>query len=216
MAAKIADMKPYLEILPAVSIIHNIQNQHVLYMCDRGLSLLDTTLEKLQEMGADYHRLYFNAEDAKDYVPKLKGLLERNNNEEVVSFFQQVRHGENGDWHLWLSSIKLLMWDDNGIPLLTLTVTVPVDPDHNISSKVERILEENSFLRKNTSTYATLSKREREILALMALDKTSIEISERLFLSEDTVKTHRRNIKKKINAKNQYDVVRFAQAFEIV
>ena len=50
----------------------------------------------------------------------------------------------------------------------------------------------------------------------MAQDKTSHAIGRELFISEDTVKTHRRNIKKKIGANNHYEIVQFAQAFNIV
>lgn len=213
---KIKEIAPALEMLPGVAIVHDIRTQLPLYMCKRGLEILQVDMKKLNEIGGDYYKVFFNHEDEKDYVPKIIGLLERNNNDEMVSYFQQVRHGEHGDWHLWLTSTKIFLWDDNRIPLLLLTVTVPVDPNHNISAKVERIMEENRFLRSNKDAYSALSKREAEILRLMALDKSGSEIGEQLSLSEETVKTHRRNIKKKINAKNQYDVVKFAQAFEIV
>jgi len=216
IAKKIAEWAPYLDSLPCVAIIHHIYDWNTLYMSQHGLQILNTSLAQLQELGADYHRLYFNPEESQDYVPRLSAMLDRNIEGDMVTFFQQVRSSPGEDWHMWLSSITVFMRDDNNNPLLTLTLTVPVDPTHNISSKVERLLSENSFIRKNATAYATLTRRELEILALMAQDMSSVEICKKLFVSDETVKTHRRNIKRKINAQNHYDVVRFAQAFGLI
>lgn len=213
---KIEEASPMLDQLPGVAVIHNIRDFNVVYMSPRGYKPLNVTLEEIIAMGGEYHTRFFNQEDAKDYVPKLAGMLERNNNEEIVSFFQQVRPSEQADWQWHLSSIKIFMWDDEGQPLLTLTIAMPIDPQHHITSKVERLLEENNFLRRQKDLFAALTRREKQILALMARDKTSLDISKELFLSEETVKTHRRNIKKKIAAQNQYDVIKFAQAFDII
>lgn len=213
---KIAEWAPYLDSLPCVAIVHHIHDWNTLYMSVRGLRILNTTLQQLQEMGADYHRLYFNPEESQEYVPRLSAMLDRNIEGDMVTFFQQVRSSPEEDWHMWLSSISVFMRDDEGNPLLTLTLTVPVDPNHNISSKVERLLSENSFIRKNANAYSSLTRRELEIVALMAQDISSQEICSRLFVSEETIKTHRRNIKRKINAQNHYDVVRFAQAFGLI
>lgn len=214
--ARIAAAAPVYDTLSAVTIIHDITTGVPLYMSRRGLELLRITEADLLAIDREYYNRFFNAEEANEYVPKILGLLERNNNDEVVSFFQQVRTAANGEWELWLSATRIFMRDDNGLPLLTITNTIPVEAEHNIYLKVERMIEENNFLRGHHHLYAALTRREIEILRLMAKDQSSVQIAEQLFLSEDTVKTHRRNIKKKIAAENQYDIMRFAQAFNIL
>ncbi len=213
---KIEEIIPYLEKLPAVVTVHNIHTWYLLHMNIHGLKHLGVSLPELLDMGNDYYRRYFNPEESKYYVPKILGMLERNNNGEMISYFQQVRSSENAEYKMWLSSTKVYMLGDDGKPLLTLTVSIPVDSEHNISSKVDRLLEENNYLHINKNSFAALTHREKVILCMMAQDKTSLEMAAKLFISEDTVKTHRRNIKKKINANNHYDVMKFAQAFDIL
>lgn len=202
--------------IPAVIIIHDIRNHSVVYMNERGLNILGTTLPQLQAMGMDYHAHYFNPNDSKIYVPKIMGLLERNNNDEMVSYFQQVRPSPEHNWTWYASCSKIFMRDENNKPILTVTMAVPIDHQHYISSKVERLLEENEFLHKNQQIYSSLTRREIEILKRMALGQNSHDMAKELFISEATAKTHRRNIRKKINADTTYDVTRFAQAFNVI
>lgn len=58
------------------------------------------------------------------------------------------------------------------------------------------------YLKKNQSDYfhgyQLLSDREQEIQKLVAQGKTSAEIGKILFISKNTVDTHRRNIRKKL------------------
>ena len=55
-----------------------------------------------------------------------------------------------------------------------------------------------------------LSGREIEIITLIALELSGKEISERLFISTNTVETHRKNIMKKLKAKNSISLVKYA------
>ncbi|MCX7743506.1 MAG: response regulator transcription factor [Flavobacteriales bacterium] len=52
-----------------------------------------------------------------------------------------------------------------------------------------------------------LSSREVEILELISQGLTNNEIAEKIFLSVHTVATHRKNLMKKFNAKNNVDLV---------
>jgi DNA-binding CsgD family transcriptional regulator len=66
---------------------------------------------------------------------------------------------------------------------------------------------EPSYLNVNAQeVYSTnqvvLTKREKEILHLLSVGLNTKQISHHLFLSEETVKTHRRNILRKTSKKN--------------
>jgi DNA-binding CsgD family transcriptional regulator len=213
---KIAESAPYFELIPGVVIIHYLNPSTVIYMTSSGLKRLNITLRELQQMDTEYHSRFFNPEDAADYVPKVLGMLERNNNQETVSFFQQVRANEQEEWEWYTSGTRIFMHDDEGRPLLTITVAIPIDAKHYFINKIERLHEENTFLRRHQKVFASLSKREKQILSFMALGKKVSEIAGTLFLSEETVKTHRRNVRKKIQAQNQYDIIRFAQSFNLI
>ena len=55
-----------------------------------------------------------------------------------------------------------------------------------------------------------LTKREREILQLITEGYTNTQIAERLFISIDTVDTHRKNLYNKLNVKNTVMLMRYA------
>jgi DNA-binding NarL/FixJ family response regulator len=55
-----------------------------------------------------------------------------------------------------------------------------------------------------------LTRREREVLVLIANEYTNSEIADTLFLSPRTVDTHRRNLILKLKVKNTAGLVRFA------
>jgi DNA-binding NarL/FixJ family response regulator len=52
-----------------------------------------------------------------------------------------------------------------------------------------------------------LTKREKDIVNLIAQGKSNKEIADALFLSELTVKTHRKNIKDKLGAKGKAELI---------
>ncbi|WP_420317232.1 response regulator transcription factor [Ekhidna sp.] len=65
-------------------------------------------------------------------------------------------------------------------------------------------------LDKGLARRADISPREIEVLQLICQELTMKEIGEKLFLSEQTIHTHRKNLMKKTKAKNAVGLVKFA------
>lgn len=58
--------------------------------------------------------------------------------------------------------------------------------------------------------YIGLTQREREIIRLIALERTNAEIGAALFISEDTVKSHRKKLLTKLNVRTSAGLVKYA------
>jgi DNA-binding NarL/FixJ family response regulator len=74
---------------------------------------------------------------------------------------------------------------------------------------LHRILEENS-IRKEQTQQVPLSKREFEVLILIAEGLTNNEIADKLFTSRRTIETHRKNLIEKTGSKNTASLIKFA------
>ncbi|MCC2546805.1 LuxR C-terminal-related transcriptional regulator [Hymenobacter sp. BT175] len=213
---KVAEVAATADLYPGVVIVLNIHTSSVEYMSKRGLLLLRTSMAELRAMGPDYHVRFFNQEEAQDYVPLLFGIMEKNDFETVISFFQQVRTTEGPEWSWYLSTIKLLAQDTQGQPLLFICFASPIDPSSHVTAKVQRLLDENNFLRTNHHKYALLTRRECEVLQLLALGKSSQEIALMLSVSAQTAETHRRNIRHKLELHSTFDLGMYARAFNLI
>lgn len=61
-----------------------------------------------------------------------------------------------------------------------------------------------------------LTKRELEVLKMIALEMTNDEIAKGLFISKRTVDTHRQNLLNKLHVKNTAGLIKAAYAFNLV
>src|SRR5687768_8763829 len=68
--------------------------------------------------------------------------------------------------------------------------------------------EASHTLRKEDATAIVLTRREKEVLELIADGMTNGEIARKLFISVTTVVTHRKNLLAKLEAKNTASLVR--------
>ncbi len=201
---------------PGVVIVLNHDCRQVLYMSARGLHGLQTTIAELRAMGEEYYARYFNPDEAHEYVPKVVELLTRNDPTYSVSFFQQVRSGPGGTFELYLSTARVLAQGQQGGPLLTICLSCRLEAASHLTAKVQRLLDENTFLRSHTATFASLTSRERQILSHLARSRSSGEIAEALFISVQTVDTHRRNLRHKLGASNAFELGQYARAFDLI
>jgi DNA-binding NarL/FixJ family response regulator len=61
-----------------------------------------------------------------------------------------------------------------------------------------------------------LTRREKEVLQLIAEGLTNNEVAEKLFISPTTVDTHRKSLLSKLNAKNTASLVRIATQLQLI
>lgn len=213
---QIDSFAPYAEMMPGVVIIHQLHPFTPCYMTSSGLEKLGITMTQLSELGVDYHKKFFNNEDMEDFLKKFNDLLKDRNTKETFTFFQQVRIKNKKDWVWHISSSRIFLTDENKNPTHIVTIALPIDHLHHIPNKAQRLLAENEFVQTNLHKYLSLGKRGKEVLKLVALGKSSGEIASELNISVDTVNTHRKLIKQRLNIATNYDFTLYAQAFDLI
>ena len=86
-----------------------------------------------------------------------------------------------------------------------------------MKGKIYLSYEAGQVLRKNDDSGApVLTRREKEVLGLIAEGLTNNQIATKLFLSSTTVDTHRKNILAKLSAKNTAELVKLAFFYKII
>ena len=101
---------------------------------------------------------------------------------------------KNADKHTLLNAIKVV---HNG--------------EEYIDESIKKLLIELSITGKRRSMFEIpLTKREKEILKLIAEEHSNQEIADKLFISLRTVETHRSNLSQKLNAKTAATLVKEA------
>ena len=81
-----------------------------------------------------------------------------------------------------------------------------------MSSKIARMVIDNFHLNPNSP----LTKRETEILQLIAEGKTYTQISEELFISKETSKTHIKNIYSKLQVRSKSEAIAKANQDKLI
>lgn len=80
-----------------------------------------------------------------------------------------------------------------------------------MNEQTNKILLDSLMNQKpNQAFIPTLTRREKEILELIAKEMTTSEMAETLHISLNTVETHRRNLIQKFNVRNSVGLVREA------
>ncbi|CAM1343165.1 response regulator [Tenacibaculum amylolyticum] len=79
------------------------------------------------------------------------------------------------------------------------------------SKEIQEKKEDNDRkIRIHKNSITELSRREKEILLLIVAENTTQEIADKIFISTNTVNTHRRNLLSKLNVKNTAGLVKYA------
>lgn len=70
--------------------------------------------------------------------------------------------------------------------------------------------------RSSYELVPSLSRREKEVLQLILDEYTAPEIAEKLFISQGTVETHKRNLLAKLGVRNTAGLVRMALEYDLL
>ena len=205
-------------LLPGSVMVHDLNELEpfkVAYMNEWGCEKLHHSSEEILEMGEVYFEKFFIPDQIVSFKQGISNYFERQDISSSYNFFQQVRTGKQGDLNWYFTMCKFLKAENN-IPTQMLLISNPVAGSDEMAKKLDNILDQNVYVAKNYKRFSLLTKREKEIIALLAEGKSTREISDRLFISTHTVETHRKNIRKKLDLNSFAELIKFAMAFELI
>jgi DNA-binding NarL/FixJ family response regulator len=85
-----------------------------------------------------------------------------------------------------------------------------------VKGKTYMSFEAGQTLKAKPDSEIVLTRREKEVLELIAEGLTNNEIAQKLFISSTTVDTHRKNLLIKFNAKNVAAMIKAAAQFHYI
>jgi len=144
----------------------------------------------------------------KNYLPKLKKYNMISDEDAIFNYLQRMK--VNDKWS-WIITNKIIL--DNK---KYLNYSYNLEDLGNAGLFLNNKLE-NTFSDINAwQKFQSLTKREKEILKHLANGNSTKEITEIYYVSENTVKKHRENINRKIDCNKIHDLIRFADAFQLI
>jgi len=183
-------------------IINDLEGFQVIGEAGDGLQLL----ELLKKVRPDLVVLDIS-------MPNLRGLEAT---EEIKKHYPQIKvllltmHKKKSFVHLGLQAGAdgFLLKEDADSELFKALGTIKKGQVY-LSPLLTNIIQDLAISEPKSEK---LSKRERQVLKLLAEGKTPAEIAQALYISVPTVRTHRARILNKLSLKTQTDLVKYAIA----
>lgn len=174
------------------------------YLSSKGCNLIGYSLEQLKRLGSkvlDKHQSAFTRE-----IVHSKVLNELNNitAEKVIIFYQDWKP-EGKTPYFFLTATK--KWNEDQL----ISISFFHKDVSYLTPKINRIFSVNQVLSQFYNGYNQLTKREKEILSLLANDKTRQEIASQLYLSQGTVKKHCENIYRKLGTHKRTELEKISK-----
>lgn len=207
-------------ILPAAVIVHDLKDlipAGVCYMNNWGCERLGSSVEEINSLGEEYYCKYFVPEETHRAFEGISQYLQNGDFSQQYNFFQRVKLYDETIYQWFYSVCKIFQIPENKILKEKMIVlSSPIQGVDNIISKVNKILDENVYIKRNYPIFAILTKREKRIIALLMHGNSSKEIAEELCISIHTVNTHRKNIIRKTECRTFAALLQFAITFDII
>lgn len=174
--------------------------------------LMGHQLEEIHELGVEFHKRCIHPASLSLYPQLL--VHSKQNPGAIISFIH----------HVWQPAKPKPAYT----PVVTFTKPTALPGGgllclsprpHNFGSMVEKlqqVVEVDKFKLKNFARFQQLSARELQVLRLLGEGCTNPQIAEQLCISRQTVETHRKKIKAKLEISSFRDLVKYALAFGLV
>ncbi len=205
------DWQNFLDAIPGFVHMNRKSDIAVHFINKKGIKLTGFTNTELNELGYEYQIEHLDPYTLHVTTPKLVNFIQKNEVNKVFTFGQSFRKREGKKYELILSVTKPMVQQDQ-----LLSYSLPLEKLDTLSLKVKRLLFEQEYIHNHYWKFEKLTTRELHILKLIATGLTNHQISEQLLITQETVKQHRKQIKKKTGCRNIVELLKFAQAFDLV
>ncbi|MCK5125996.1 MAG: helix-turn-helix transcriptional regulator [candidate division Zixibacteria bacterium] len=170
----------------------------------------DKSVDEIRDGGAEFLSNLVHPDSTKVVVPQLLGQLQQKDPFQSLTVFQLMRSKPDAEFE-WFYTVSKKHAETGGL----ISLTNPIRSLGFLAEKLECVIEEHVFMKENYRRFMTLTRREREILGLIAQGETHKRIADRLYISPFTVKSHRQNIIRKLETRRIADFIKYAEMFDL-
>lgn len=200
-----------LDSLPAVVYINELQVQGDPLSCRNvwtnktGLDLVGYSQQEITQMGYRYFQEVLHPDDL-EILPIPIAKFYADDSIQVHVCMQRIRYKNQSEYHWNYGHGVVIDSFDDGSPRQLLVVSMDITASIHTDNQLAAALKEIKQL-KNCLKLTRFTKREKELLKLIASGKTDKDIASELFISIKTAKKHRTNILCKAGVKNTAELV---------
>jgi DNA-binding CsgD family transcriptional regulator len=198
------------DIIPGILHVNSLQDFAILFLNKYGEKRFGLSQDEIIAKGSKFIEEIFEPGTIDYFSKPLIQMIQEDDRSRVISFFQKVKPYGSSKFE-WLLTTSKFLSDGNE----SISISQGLSEMHGPISAISKVLDDNLYIRKNMQRFGSLTKREKQILKLVALGYSTNQVAKELFLSPQTVKTHRKNISKKLNLERTIDWEYFANAFDL-
>jgi len=195
-------------ILPGYVHLNNKVDFSLSYLCVSGRRLTGYTQEELNTYGFDIIVKHQSHNYLKKVLPRVESHFKNSQYIGPISYMQDWRMDTSKENYSLFVSSKIVFDEEN-----YLTVSQGVETLEKLSSSFLESFTDSRTYQEYFDSYYSLTKRELQVLSLLALGSTRKNISDQLFISTGTVKKHCENIYKKLGTSDRLVLLKIHNAF---
>lgn len=202
------------EWIPGIKIIQRTDPFQNLFICKNGLKLYGLTRASFKYLPArEYRGIIFDPDSPRTCqlgVTKCKAtsIVEK---KIYISYDQLMEKGKAD-----LVIVHYLFPGEPTRSHFTFTQIILLNFESWATTKAKRILEEMVFKRRNAAKFSHLTGRNKEVLSLMTKGLKAKQIGERLFIGVNTVNSHKKRIKELLETSDNWEILRYCLAFDLL
>ena len=219
---KIIELDEFLPYNSTFFCITNTQELSFEYISKNMFSCLGLDKIEMQEKGMRYFWSRIHPDDVESWLLALNELMNFTINEISVEERKQMSYtwnyrfkNANDQYVNIIQNTTPIEFDMQKKPVIGLAHYTVMNPNikMDITASAKFLNINNEYETKFFKNFSRkllkdgVSNRERDIIRLLVLDYSSKEIAEKLFISSNTVDTHRRNILKKLQISSTGELV---------
>lgn len=201
-------LKDLSDNLPDWIHINSLDSLGLSWMSNQMQNDLQAGIEQVREQGPSFLFEIIHPNTTRQVTPVMFALRKQGDEHQVTGFIQMIRHNKREPYQAYYTTAKISQ-KLNSI----ISQTVPLSGFEKQLQALSFLMECDKIRTDHFIRFQSLTKREREILGLIAAGNSNKTIADRLCISYWTVRTHRRNILNKLDTNRIQDLLKIAHTF---
>lgn len=211
IVSKNIQIKDIAEFIPGFVHINNLEDISIEFVNNSLENFFDRSSDEIVALKENFFLEICHSSVFESLFPNLSKFYENGDEKKVMGFFQRLRRNKEAEFQDLIGFTKISKKLN-----CFISIENPIGIFDKMAVKMNKLVDDNEFLRKNFRKFASLTKREIEILKLIGNGTARNDIADLLFISKHTLDNHRKNIREKLQIKNSAELYRYIYAFDLI